>query len=100
MLLRKWLQLAYLHCDWSWVNDYGGTIADGAVIGAGSIVTKDVGPYEIWAGNPAKFMRKRFDDGTIEKLLESERWDWSDEKLEEKGHSFIDVGEFLKQIEK
>lgn len=47
------------------------TIGDGAVIRAGSVVTKDVGPYEIWAGNPARFIRKRFDDETIEKLLES-----------------------------
>lgn len=77
----------------------GGTnIADGAVIGSGSVVTKDIGPYEIWAGNPAKFIRKRFDDQTIEKLLESKWWDWSDEKLLLKGSDFIDVEKFIKSM--
>ena len=77
----------------------GGTnIADGAVIGSGSVVTKDIGPYEIWAGNPAKFIRKRFDDQTIEKLLESKWWDWSDEKLFLKGSDFIDVENFIKSM--
>ena len=50
----------------------GVTIGDGAVIGAGSIVTKDVGLYEIWAGNPARFIQKRFDDEIIEILLKSQ----------------------------
>lgn len=44
------------------------TISDGAVIGMGSVVTHDVGPYEIWAGNPARMIRKRFNDGTVENL--------------------------------
>lgn len=35
----------------------------------GSVVTKDVGPYEVWAGNPARLIRKRFDEETIERLL-------------------------------
>lgn len=77
----------------------GVTIADGAVIGAGSVVTKDVGPYEIWAGNPARFIRKRFDDETIEKLLETKWWDWPDEKLSEMGANFIDIDQFIKNIE-
>ena len=64
------------------------TINTGAVIGAGSVVTKDVGPYEIWAGNPARFIRKRFDDDTIEKLLQSEWWNWDDEKLIKVGSMF------------
>lgn len=76
----------------------GINIADGAVIGSGSVVTKDIGPYEIWAGNPAKFIRKRFDDETIEKLLKSKWWDWPDEKLYAKGSNFIDVQKFLKNI--
>lgn len=44
-------------------------IGDGAVIGMSSVVTKDVPSYEIWAGNPSKLIRKRFDDNTINELL-------------------------------
>ena len=53
----------------------GINIGNGAVIGAESVVTKDIGAYEIWAGNPAKFIKKRFDDKTIERLLELQWWD-------------------------
>lgn len=59
----------------------GVTIGDGAVVGMGSIVTKNIGSYEIWAGNPARMIRKRFDDETIEKLRDTKWWDWSDEKI-------------------
>lgn len=52
----------------------GITIGSGAVIATKSVVTKDVPPYAIVAGNPAKILRKRFDDGTIEKLLEIQWW--------------------------
>lgn len=68
----------------------GTTIADGAVVGAGSVVTKDIGPYEIWAGNPARFIRKRFDEETIAKLLEIRWWDWPDEKIEKYSPFFYD----------
>lgn len=74
----------------------GVSIGDGAVIGAGSIVTKDVGPYEIWAGNPARFIRKRFDDETIEKLLKSQWWNWDDDRLKEYGDKFNSLDEFSK----
>ena len=59
----------------------GVRLSTGCVIGMGSVVTKDVGPYEIWAGNPAKLIRKRFDDETVEALLESKWWELSDEDL-------------------
>lgn len=54
----------------------GITIGDGAVIGARSLITKNVGSYEIWGGNPAKLIKKRFDDDKIEKLLKMKWWDW------------------------
>lgn len=73
----------------------GINIGDGAVIGAGSVVTKDIGPYEIWAGNPARFIRKRFDDEIIEKLLESQWWEWSEEKLDHYGPYFLDINSFI-----
>ena len=78
----------------------GVTIGDGAVIGGGSVVTKDVGPYEIWAGNPARFIRKRFDDETIEKLLKIKWWDWSDEQLKKAGKYFSDVKDFANRFYK
>lgn len=59
----------------------GVTIGDGAIIGMGSVITHDVGSYEIWAGNPAKLIRKRFDDQTIEQLKEIKWWELSDKEL-------------------
>ncbi|MBB4231773.1 CatB-related O-acetyltransferase [Rhizobium mongolense] len=53
----------------------GVTIGDGAVIGAGAVVTKDVPPYAIVAGNPAKIIRYRFEPQIIEKLLRVRWWD-------------------------
>jgi acetyltransferase-like isoleucine patch superfamily enzyme len=47
----------------------GVSVQRGAVIGAGSVVTRDVGPYEIWAGVPARKIKQRFDDATIAALL-------------------------------
>lgn len=52
----------------------GVTIADGAVIGAGAIVTHDVGPYEIWAGVPAKKIGSRFDERIVKALVELKWW--------------------------
>lgn len=60
----------------------GVKIGDGAIIGAKSVVTKDVEPYTVVAGNPAKVIKKRFDDATIEKLQELKWWDWESEKIE------------------
>lgn len=56
-------------------------IGDGAIIGANSVVSKDVPPYCVAAGNPVKIIRKRFDDETIAYLLNLKWWDWSAEKI-------------------
>ena len=76
----------------------GVKIGNGAIIGMGSVVTHDVPPYEIWAGNPAKCIRKRFDDDTIERLLELKWWDYDDAELSKLGTHFNDVQEFLGRI--
>jgi chloramphenicol O-acetyltransferase type B len=54
----------------------GVKIADGAVIAARAVVTRNVGPYEIWGGNPARLIKKRFTDEEIKKLLQIKWWDW------------------------
>ncbi len=56
-------------------------IGDGAIIGTNSLITKDVPPYTIVGGNPAKEIRKRFDEETIEFLLKLKWWDWPVEKI-------------------
>ena len=52
----------------------GVTVSTGAVVAAGSVVTRDVGPYEIVAGNPARLIRRRFDEDLVAALLASEWW--------------------------
>ncbi|MBR1677137.1 MAG: CatB-related O-acetyltransferase [Clostridia bacterium] len=59
----------------------GVKIGDGAVIGAGAIVTRDVSPYSVVVGIPAKEIKKRFDDEIIELLLKLQWWDWSEDKI-------------------
>ena len=73
----------------------GVTIHNGAVIGAGSVVTHDVPAYEIWAGNPARKIRNRFDKETAEKLEKSEWWNKSDKEIEEISKRFDDVEAFV-----
>lgn len=59
----------------------GVKIGDGAIIAAYSVVTKDVEPYSVVGGNPARFIKKRFNDELIELLLEFKWWDLPPEKL-------------------
>lgn len=59
----------------------GVKIGDGAIIGTNSLITKDVEPYTIVRGNPAKEIRKRFDAETIEFLLKLKWWDWDVKKI-------------------
>lgn len=66
----------------------GITLGDGAVIGAGSVVTKDVPPYAIVVGSPARIYKYRFDEITIEKLLKWKWWDWPEAVIRENIHIF------------
>ena len=59
----------------------GVCIGDGAIVGACSVVTKDVEPYSIAGGNPAKEIRKRFSDEQIGMLLELQWWNWPADKI-------------------
>lgn len=59
----------------------GITIGDGAIIGTRAVVTRNVPPYAIVGGNPARTIRSRFDAADVERLLEMKWWEWPDERL-------------------
>lgn len=76
----------------------GVTIHNGAVVAAGSVVTKDVPPYAIVGGNPAKVIKYRFSDEEIKELLSIQWWNWPEEKLIKWKESFLKpVPEFIAQ---
>ncbi len=75
----------------------GITIENGAIIGMGSVLTKNVGPYEIWAGNPAKIIKKRFDDTTIENLLKIKWWGLDDNNITRISSSMHKTSKFIEQ---
>lgn len=61
----------------------GVTIGNGSVIGAEAVIAKNVEPYSIVVGNPARTIKKRFSDEEIEMLLEIQWWNWDLEKIKE-----------------
>jgi acetyltransferase-like isoleucine patch superfamily enzyme len=77
-----------------WIGDgatimSGVTVADGAVIAANSHVVKDIGPYEIWGGNPAHKIRTRFSKEIVEQLLKLKWWDMPIESIRNSLHIFL-----------
>lgn len=72
----------------------GVKIGDGAVIGAHAVVARDVPPYAVATGNPAKVVKYRFDDQVISKLLTIRWWDWDEGKIKREAEALtgpIDV---------
>ena len=71
-----------------WVGEYvtikgGVKVGDGAIVAAQSVVTHDVEPFSIVAGNPAKFIKWRFDEDTIKYLKKIQWWNWTEESIKE-----------------
>jgi acetyltransferase-like isoleucine patch superfamily enzyme len=75
----------------------GVTIGHGAIIGMGSVVTKDVAPYTIVAGNPAKLIRVRFAPDIVQGLLKLQWWDLPDDELRRLGPLFNDPERLLRE---
>ena len=76
----------------------GVIVGNGAIIGANSLVSKDIEPYSIVSGIPARHVRFRFDEENIQKIQKSQWWNWDDEKIKANLAKFSNVDEFLKSI--
>lgn len=70
-------------------------IGDGAIVAAGAVVSKNVEPYAIVGGIPAKLIKYRFDEKTIKELEEKQWWKYSEQKLKMESRTFISVEKFL-----
>ncbi|MCX7821460.1 MAG: hypothetical protein N2258_07280 [Brevinematales bacterium] len=73
----------------------GVNIGNGAIIGSLSVVTKDVAPYSIVAGNPARFIRNRFPKDIANAIEKTKWWDWPHEVIKERLEDFKDIRKFL-----
>lgn len=76
----------------------GVTIHNGAVVGMGSVVTHDIPAYELWAGNPARKIRDRFDKEMARQIENAEWWNWSDEKIYKFANDFENPSGFLEKM--
>ncbi len=78
----------------------GVRIGNGAIIGMGSIVTKDVPPYAIVAGNPAKIIKYRFEEETIKDLIDISWWDRSEVEIIQNAKAFENADEIIAALKK
>jgi acetyltransferase-like isoleucine patch superfamily enzyme len=75
----------------------GLSIGDGAVVGACSVIVKDVPPYAIVAGNPAKIIRYRFQENQIKAMLSIRWWDWPKDIIKSRAVDFLNIDSFVKK---
>lgn len=88
------------HDVWIGINSIvmrGVTIGDGAVVAANSVVTKNVDPYSIVAGTPAKHLKYRFNENIILALLRIKWWDWDKDKIQSNLEEFKNIEVFVKK---
>lgn len=83
-----------------WIGDnvlilQGIKIGDGAIIGSGAIVTKNIEPYSINVGTPAKIIKYRFSKDEIAKLLKTKWWDWDFSTIKARSESFDNISKFI-----
>lgn len=78
----------------------GVKIGNGAIIGAGAVVTKDVPPYSIVGGVPAKIIKYRFSPDIIKKIIESRWWDYPEDEIKYVSKYFADPLEFINSLSK
>lgn len=77
----------------------GISVGNGAVVGMGAVLTRDVAPYTVVGGNPAREIKSRFPEEIVKALLASEWWTYSDEQLREAAVDFKDPEKFIKRLE-
>jgi phosphonate metabolism protein (transferase hexapeptide repeat family) len=74
----------------------GRKIGNGAIIGCGAVVTKDIPPYAVAVGVPAQIIKMRFEESIINELEESEWWNWSYDKIKKNFSMLLDINRFIK----
>lgn len=77
----------------------GVKIGDGAIIGARTVVARDIPPFAIAIGNPAQVLRFRFTSDVIEKLLKIRWWNWPKDRIEESMELMKDINKFIEKYD-